>query len=359
MRNLTLLIVLMAAACGKKKDEQAPPVPAVEPTTDKVAPAEAPVAAAHDAAPVVPPVVDEAPEAPGAAAEQCTRILAKAWKAIQPGLAKLGVTDVATLEKELTETGYASRSFLEKCPAAPRAYRACIEAGENPLHFIGPCRDGLPEPKPDELPIPQIGAKPPLLAPVALPSGEAARIKASLVGTWESAGPFGVETWTIDKAGKVSVERVRDGKVQDRSSLDAFSLSFENVGQATVHYAGNDQTRSFFLAEDGKTLYTSGNLMWSVYPLGDGKTFVAKSGFDWVLVDGGVCEVVTFYGSVVPATCAFAERDGAKLFDVTYQIPGKVRWGTTDPEPTAYSFVVVGSNLLASELVKQEAFARK
>ena len=356
MRTLTTLVLVLSTVACKKKEA---PAPAVEtaPSTTTGTPPVTPLTPP----PVTPPVtaaVVETPEAPGDAAAQCKRILGKAWTAIGPGLAKLQIAADASLEKELTETSYDSRSFLEACPAAPRAYRTCIEAAENPLHFIGPCRDRMAEPKPTELAIPKVPGTSPLLPPVALASGEASKLKAKLVGTWQNTGPFGVETWTIDKSGKVVVTKMRDGKAETPSH-PTFDLTFEHQGQLTVHFPGsNTQGRSLFVAEDGKTLYTSGNLMWSVYPMGDGKTFVVKSGFDWVFASGGACEVVTFYGSVVPATCAFADRDGGKFFDVSYQIPGKVRWGTTEPEPTTYALPVFDTSLVAPELIKNEAFTR-
>jgi len=364
MRNLTTIIVLGlgtgAAACGKK--------PPVEPTpaTSKPEPVAADAAAAP--ADTAPAAVDTAPaaaaevvaEAPGAAAEQCGRIIAKSWKAIQPGLTKLLGADPATLEEKFTKSDSYTTDFLEKCPAAPRSYRDCIEAGDNPLEYIYPCDANAPDPRPGALPTPRLPGQPVHLKPVALPAGAGADIGKRLVGTWESIDSIGSETWTIDAAGKVAVVRTRNGKPEEKRSTDDFSLTFENVGMATVAYEGsNKQTRSFYLTEDGKTFYSSGNLMWSVYPAADRANFVAKSGFDWVFKNGDACEVVTYLGSLVPAKCAFNDRDGGTFFDVEYQIPGKVRWHTTDPDPTKLAMPLFGTNLLAPELVKQEAFTKK
>ncbi len=359
MIKRTVLVVglLSSIGCGKVGEPvpevaapEAPAEVAAEPKVEDVAPA-SPEVKAEEVAPVA--------EEPGAAAAQCKRILEKSWKAVQPALAKLQVTVAAEAEAEFVTTGYDAKGFNEKCPAAPKGYRDCIEAADNPLHFIRSCHRQLAEPKPDELPIPKPPMKSALLDAVALPADAGAKILASIVGTWESADNWGTETWVIAKDGKVEVSRVRDGKPQEKSTLDSFSVSFAKVGEMVVHFGSNDQRRSFFLAEDGKTLYTSGNLMWSVYPLRDGKTFVAMSGFDWVLAKDGACEVVTYLGSVVPATCTFAERDGGKFFDLTYQVPGTMRWGTTEPEPTQVAFPVFGTNLLAPELVKNEAYTRK
>ena len=362
MKRAAIVVGLLSSmGCGKQAAEAtpevAPPVPvevqAEPPKAEDAAPAPAEVKAAEEVA------AEVAAEAPGAAAAQCTRILEKSWKAIQPALTKLQVLVAADAEAEFMTSGYDAKAFNEKCPSAPKGYRDCIEAGDNPLHFIRACHRQLAEPKPDELPIPKAPIKSALLDAATLPAEAGAKILASIVGTWESTDNWGTETWVIAKDGKVEITRTRDGKPQEKSSLDSFSVSFAKVGEMVVHYSGNDQRRSFFLAEDGKTLYTSGNLMWAVYPLRDSKTFVAMNDFDWVIATDGACEVVTYLGSVLPATCAFAERDGAKFFDLTYQVPGAMRWGTTEPEPTQTSFPVFGTNLLAPNLVKNEAYSRK
>lgn len=359
-RTVMVVGLLSSVGCGKKAVDPAPEVATAE------APAEvAPEPKVEDVAAAAPEVKAEevtpevAAEEPGAAAAQCKRILEKSWKAVQPGLAKLQVTVAAEAEAEFVTSSYDAKDFAEKCPSAPKGYRDCIEAADNPLHFIRACHRQLAEPKPDELPIPRPPLKSALLDAAAVSAEASGKTVASIVGTWESSDNWGTETWVIGKDGKVEVTRMRDGKLEEKSSLDSFSVSFEKVGEMVVHYGSNDQRRSFYLAEDGKTLYTSGNLMWAVYPLRDSKTFVAMNESDWIVSSDGACEVVTYLGSVVPATCAFAERDGGKVFDVTYQVPGQARWGTTEPEPTAVSFPVHGANLLAPALVTNEAYKRK
>lgn len=389
MRIFMFALALAPLAACSKKPVAPEPLAAVV-TDSAAAPADAAASAdaapsAPDAAPSVPdaapPAPDAAPPAPDAAAPdaaapdatagdataapskdaiaQCEGILKKAWTAIQPALKKLEVPDPASLEQELTQTSWDSKAFLEKCPLAPKSYRDCIAKADNPLELIRTCQWWQPEPKPEELPIPRPPGKSPLLpsAPITKAAGD--KLLAQVVGTWEGVPGYATETWTIAKDGKVEITRMRDGKPEDKTALDSFSIGFVNADQMVVHYGGNDQTRSFFLAPDGKTFYSSGNLMWSVYPTGDGKTFVARQGFDWLFVTDGKCEVVTAQGSVVPATCAFADRDGGRFFDLDYQVPGQVKWGTTEPEPTHVAYTVFGDRLLAPDLVRQQAFKRK
>jgi len=367
MKSAAVVVALLSSVgCGKKLPEATPVIAPQGPAEVQAEPPRAQEAEVQAEPPQTPDAqiaaevaAEVVAEEPGAAAGQCTRILEKSWQAIQPAFVKLQVQVTDDAKADLLTSGYDTRRFNEKCPSAPKVYRDCIEAGDNPLHFIRACHGQLAEPRPEELAIPTPPLESALLDAPALPAETGAKMLASIVGTWELANHWGTETWVIAADGKVEVTRVRDGKQQDKSSLDSFSVSFAKVGEMVVHYGSNDQRRSFFLAEDGKTLYTSGNLMWAVYPLRDGKTFVAKDGFDWVLATDGACEVVTYLGSVVPATCAFAERDGVKLFDLSYQVPGAMRWGTTELEPTQSSFPVFGSNLLAPNLAKDQAYKRK
>ncbi len=107
------------------------------------------------------------------------------------------------------------------------------------------------------------------------------------------------------------------------------------------------------------TFYSSGNLMYAAYDMKDGKTFVAKNGFDWVLSNNGACEVVTSAGHVVPATCETKAADGGNTLNVEYQVPGKVRFKSDTPEPTKESYLIEGNHLLPSGLVRSGRYDKQ
>jgi hypothetical protein len=357
------MAVLTSVGCAKKAPEIPPEASLRKPTEVQAEPAATPDAAVQaEVAPAAPDAAvqaEVAPEEPGAATAQCKRILEKSWQAIQPAFTKLKVEVTDDLRERFLTSSYETERFNEACPNTPKVYRDCIEANDNPLHFIANCQERMAEPRPDVLPIPIPALESPLFASAELSAEAGTQLLARIVGTWELTDGGGTETWVIAADGKVEVTRVRDGKQQERRSMDSFKISFAKSGEVVADYGANVQTLTFLLAEDGKTLYMSGNTQLGVYPFRDGKTFVVRDQFARILVNDGACEVVSAFGSVVPATCGFSDRDGARFFDISYQVPGAFRFGTTEPELTQTSFPVVGSNLVAPNLLKWGAYTRK
>ena len=348
--------------CGKKTTESAPATTAAPATVETPAADAAATAEPADTAQAAAEPADTtaaAPETEEDKVAQCTRILQKSWKAMAPAYAKVGVEATADLEKQYFEAGYETRKFLETCPTVSKGYRDCMEAAVHPVENADPCRQsaGKGEPQLGRPPIPgpQIdGRTPPsalthLLTRPPLDAAAGAAFAAKLPGTWVNEGRFGTTTWTIAAGGHVTEVVTRDGKAGEPKTFDIVPATDTTL---TIRYPHNDQTRGFHWLSDTELL-CEGNLMWTPSYMGDGTRFTALMDFDAVFVDGAACEVVTQYGSLLPATCAFADRDGKRYFDVSYQVPGKVRWGTTEPEPTKGSFLVSGEYLVPMKLLDQ------
>ena len=356
-RYLSVCVLIAAlGACGKSSDDKAsgPPAkgqePAAPPSSDAKAAAVAvkPVDAA--AAPTAPETVEDK-------VAQCARALEKSWKAMAPGYAKAGVAVTPELEKEYRETGYESRSFLETCPTISKPYRDCMEAAAHPIENADPCHESVGEGEPQlgrpHAPAPDVDGRPPtslvgsLFVRPALDAAAKKAIVSKLAGKWVSKNVFATTTWTIAGGGKVTEVETRDGKAGEPKTFGIEPLTDTTVN---IVYTSNGQTRGFHRLSDTEFV-CQGNLMWTPSFIGDGTRFTALHDFDAIFYDNGACEVVTGYGSLLPATCVFAERDGKRYFDVSYQVPGKVKWRTTDPDPTVGTFLVSGEYLLPAKLL--------
>ncbi|TNF37970.1 MAG: hypothetical protein EP329_01675 [Deltaproteobacteria bacterium] len=355
-----LVCGLVLVACGKQTSDPAAASTAAPATVEAPTADAAVVAEPADTAQAAAEPADTAPAPPETEEDkvaQCGRILQKSWQAMAPAYAKVGVEVTADLEKQYLETGYETRKFLEKCPTVSKAYRDCMEAAAHPIENADPCRQRVAESEPQLgrpfIPGPAIdGRTPPsalthLFARPPLDAAASAAFTAKLPGTWVNEGPFGTTTWTIAAGGHVTEVVTRDGKAGEPKTFDIVPATDTTL---TIRYASNDQTRAFHWLSD-TALLCEGNLMWTPSYIGDGTRFTALMDFDAVFVDGAACEVVTRYGSLLPATCGFADRDGARYFDVSYQVPGKVRWRTTEPEPTKGSFLVSGEYLVPQKLL--------
>jgi len=352
-----IILGIGLVGCGKKEPAPAPatteaPAATAAATTAPAEPADTAEAAAEPD--TVQAAVEETEEDKVA---QCQRILEKGWKALAPAYAKIGVEVTDELKTEYTESGYQTRQFLEKCPTVSKAYRDCMEAADNPIENADPCRQSVSKGEPQlgrpPIPGPKVDGRTPgsalshLFKRPQLGADAKSAFLAKLPGTWVNEGPFGKTTWTITPGGHVTEVVSRDGKDREPKTFDIVP---ETDTTLTIRYEHNDQTRAFHWVSDTELL-VEGNLMWTPSFMGDGTRFVALLDFDAVFVDGDSCEVVTHYGSLLPATCAFAERDGKRYFDVSYQVPGKVRWGTTEPEPTTHSLLVSGEILVPQKLL--------
>jgi predicted small lipoprotein YifL len=365
MRTLlstTVLIVTLAAlvACGKSSDksDESGKSDESDKSDESSAPTPSPTTDAKAAAAATKPV-DAAPAAPETAedkAAQCARIIDKSWKAMAPGYAKAGVTVTPELEKKYRE-GYDTRSFLEKCPTVSRSYRECIEAAANPIENADPCNasagEGEPQLSRPMSPAPDAPGQPPrslvssLFVRPELGAAAKKNIVSKLTGSWSYTSHFGTTSWKIAAGGKVTEVETRDGKAGEPKT---FRIEPATDTTVTIVYPNNGQTRGFHRLSDTEFL-CQGNMMWMPSFVGDGTTFTALKDFDAVFYDNGACEVLTGYGSLLPGTCAFAEREGKRYFDVSYQVPGKVKWRTTDPEPTKGTFLVSGEYLVPEKLL--------
>ncbi|MFO0748520.1 MAG: hypothetical protein U1F43_23070 [Myxococcota bacterium] len=360
MKVVLALLVLSstaATACDKKG-----PAPAPASTADVAAPAPAP---ADVAAPAAADVAAAAPDvaAPhedeAAKTAQCARILAKSWRALAPGLAKAGITATPELEKEYLETGYETRRFLEGCPTVSKAYRDCMEAAALPIENADPCHQSVGADEPQlgrpPMPAPSLPGKAPRSAVASLfdrppLSADAAQaITARLVGTWtRQERPGSTTTWTISAGGDVVEAVTRDGQAQPTRT---FVIRPTTDTTVSIVYPSNEQTRGFRMLSDS-SFVCEGNLMWTPSYMGDGKTFVVRKDFDAIFYDNGTCQALTNYGNLLPATCTFSDVEGKRYFEVAYQVPGVVRWGTTEPQPTQGSFLVSGEYLVPTALLE-------
>lgn len=351
-------VIVALAACGKSdKDKSDESDKSKDPASESSKP-ETPAATDAAAAKAETTPMDAAPAAPQTDEEkaaQCAAILDKSWKQAAPGYAKAGVEVTPELEKQYRES-YDTRKFLEKCPTVTRAYRDCMEAAANPIENADPCNaklEGQPQLGRPMMPAPRVEGESSttlvssLFKRPAIDAGAKRSIVSRLTGTWVSKTPFGVETWTIAAGGKVTEVRERNGNAEEPKK---FRIEPATDTTVNIVYDSNDQTRGFHMLSD-KEFLCQGNLMWMPSYIGDGTKFTALKDFDAVFYDNGACEVLTAYGSLLPATCAFAEREGKRYFDVTYQVPGKVKWRTTDPEPTKGAFLVSGEYLIPEKLL--------
>ena len=358
MKTPTMIALLASSAtlvaCGKKEEKSQEAPIATEPAASEATPAATKVATTTESEPAKteePPAtpVDLPPETPEHITAQCAAMLEKNWEAIQPALVKLQIPDPASLKAKYTETGYETRKFLETCPLISQADRKCLTDAADPISASLLCDIDSAKAGGKQFRSPPIPGKSPLLA--TAPIGKASLKK--IAGTWLNKTGTESKTWTISKKGQTKqVVTKSDGTVAPPTKLDEFTLSFTKALEGTRQYPGsNAQTISFFMDSD-TTFYSSGNLNYAAYDMKDGKSYVAKMDSDWLFVDGDKCEVVSFQGHVVPATCTSREAEGDSYMDVEYQIPGKGKRRSGELTPDKASFLIVGNHLLPSGLVR-------
>lgn len=347
VHTLWIACFAMLVACGKETapmeasqiTKEAPPATSEEPTTEE------------------PAATPEPAEDPEAVAGQCERILAAGWKAAKVALDRLGVSDVASLE-----AGYVREMEADElrsvCKNLDKKRRDCLEQADNAIAALIPCGVNPTPEGSDLMRFPKLPTKGALVAPQPLPAEQAAAILKRLPGVWVNED-MGREVLTIDAEGNVSTERFRGEEKQEPRSTDNYTITFSSRGMADLKYSSNSQSVAFAMPSDSDDVfYLQGNLMWRPWPLDDEERFVVIADFDVVLVERGACTVVTHYGLVLPGDCSFSERDGARWFDVRYQIPGKKGWRSEELEPEAATFLLRDGMLLPADLLKRSRYER-
>lgn len=353
--TIAIASTALVSACDKKSDSDKETAPKAEPTTPSEAKAVttvAPIAKEKADVEEVPkeeePPAALPPETPKQIKAQCAALLQASWKAIQPAMATLEIPDIDSLEKGYTESGMKARTYLEICETLPQIDRKCLTESKNPVAAPPLCGIDSKKTGGKTFRSPAMPGKSPLRPKLAIAKASVAR----LTGTWLNKSGNGEKTWTIKKGKTKQVQKKSDGSVKPATSLDEFTISFDKEKGAQRAYPGsNSQTLSLFMPND-KTFYANGNLNFGAYDFKDGQTFIARIDSNWLLSKAGKCEVVTWQGQVVPATCAQKEKEGAKYLDVSFQDPSKLHWKTKAQETTSVSFLIEENHLLAEGLVR-------
>ncbi len=293
------------------------------------------------------------PETPEQITEQCKGLLQKNWIAIQPALAKLTIEVTEGLKASYTESGYNSKRFLEACQLVSQTDRHCLTNANDPVAAERLCNIDSKKAGGKQFQAPRLPGK----TEIGKTSGVGIATLSKLKGTWKNSD--GLTTWKIASKGKTTVEkRKRDGTLKPKDSHSEVTISIDKEGAKRTYPKSNSQTLVLFMAEP-RTFYASGNLNYGAYDMMDGKTYAARVESDWILFENGACEAVTFQGHVVPATCTEAEKDGKKYLDVQYQVPGKVAWNSTKPEPTKERFLIANNHLLSSKLQRLGTYVKQ
>jgi hypothetical protein len=293
------------------------------------------------------------PETPEQVKAQCEGFLKAAWKTLGPAFAKLQIPNPDSFESTYL-TNYDAKKFVKVCTLISQEDRACMVASKDPIASVHHCGIDSTKSGGKTLSWPSVPGESPLFKPTDRPKGEGAAILKKLAGSWINKGSYRTEIWTIDGAGKTSVVRLKkDGTPDKPRSTDQFTLSFSKVLQGKRTYPkSNSQDLSFIMNDsDVPSFYASGNMLYGVYDLKDGKNFVFRDGFHWGVVQDGVCAIVTKAGQVLSAQCERGNGIDSDL-SVTYQIPGKKRRRTGVLEPTKTTYKVVQNHALSPQLVR-------
>jgi len=345
--TIAVLMMVMVASCGKAKDKDKDegkggatptPAPSVQPNSGGTA-----ATPSKPAEPAQPPAEKANP-----AAEQCQRILAKSWQAVQPTMQMVGA-DPAAVEKYYTS----DQNYVERCAKLTDDQRACMEKSDNPIMGMHECKVNEGKEMNERVWSPTI--RPSTRAP-ELPAGEGDKLLASVVGTWVSDWKsYGQKTtWVIGKDGKLEQTTVRNGETKK----DDYSISFERVGQISVRTTPTSTQQYNFYRADPRTFYSSNNLSYGIYPIEKEDHFVIEDSGGWLVVDAGKCTAVSERGDTADATCKWDKYEGKRAFLVEYQVPGMTR---PDGQPMVDkdTYVKVGDALLDYRLVDIGKFTKK
>jgi hypothetical protein len=308
--------VIVLAACGGKKEpeKQDSPAPAPAPKTTPTAPNAGPAKAPS----MAPPKDKPAASVDGPNAKRCKELLARTWKAAQPGFAKLEVAIDPALEKAYTE----NENYLKACNALAADKLDCLEKAENPIAGIDTCK--VNEGAAQSLSLHSVERKIGVLARKPLDKAEADKQLAALEGTWENEWVALKEktTWVIGKDGAVTkAEVLKDGKPKEKASVPD-KLMIEEEGRLKAHWKGSSTTQTLSFFKNGNEFYASTNSLYDAYLVPDQKKFVVRYDWTYITFDGGKCEAINMNGLTTEATCSFATDKGNKVFKAEWQFPG-------------------------------------
>ncbi len=335
----TCVVVMLGLGCGK--GEKAPDKEAPKPS----APTKPEVGSTTPTASKVETVKPVA-ESPNA--KRCKDLLAKSWKAAQPGFAKLQVAVDGDLEKVYT----GNESYVQACGKLAADKLECLEKAENPITGLDTCKvnEGAAESLALVSVQDRIGVD--LRKPLSKEEGD--KVLASIEGTWVNEWPALKEqtTWTIGKAGAVTAAEVlKEGKPKDKASIPD-QLAVDQEARIKAHWKDSNSTQTLSFFKNGNELYASANSLYDAYQVPDQKKFVVR--FDWTYIafEDGKCEAIDPNAVIVPATCSFATDKGNKVFRAEWQFP-------TDKSPRKSEHVVIGNYFVHKSMYEIARFKRK
>jgi hypothetical protein len=149
-----------------------------------------------------------------------------------------------------------------------------------------------------------------------------------------------------------SAEVTRGGKVDERANVPE-KISFATTRRMDVLWKGSTTTQNLsFFKESDDVFYASTNKLYDAYPIANEKDFVVRHGWEYIVVDGDNCQVITAQGLSLPAKCAFDHENGRRVFTAEFTRPGASRPATT-------KHVIIGEHFLHSAMMDSARFVRQ
>lgn len=256
------------------------------------------------------------PDKSAEALAECKKLYADHYAKFVPMLAKLGIE--ATADEVVTAYGADKPDALKNCVELTPEQRACAMKQPNPLFSRRECKFD----KSLTLYVPSEWSKKIDGEAKPLEEKEAKALQAWLAGKWVHENPQWKrkEELVIDKAGKSTGERFKDG--QPDGKKEEYEFSFQNELQIHRKWGTTTQTFTFFKIGP-KAFAMSSNMIYNVVPLEDKKAFTLKTGSSEVaLVKDGQCEVIDLSSAgAYPATCTWGkdEKEKRETFKVSYK----------------------------------------
>jgi len=262
------------------------------------------------------PGEDKDAKASEEALAQCKKMYADHYAKFVPVLAKLGIE--ATAEEIVSAYQADKPDRLQRCMDLTPEQRDCAMKQPNPLLSRKECKHD----KHLTMYVPSEWMKKIDGEVEPLEEKEAKALQAWLAGTWVNEDPRFKrrEVLTIDKAGKATGERFKDGQPDDKK--EEYEFSFKHP--LRIHRLWGTTTQTFTFFKFGpKALVMSSNLIYNVMPLENKKTFTIKVGTHEVaLVKDGECEVIDLSSAAAyPGTCTWGkdEKEKKETFEVSYK----------------------------------------
>lgn len=300
---------------------------------------------AQDDAAVAPaPPAPKKPEIDPAVVDQCTKILAASWKAIEPALEKLEVVKTSQVEKAYLGT----KAFMDRCVQLPKDARDCLTGSTNPVEGIRTCKVNENAKGNQRLYPPSLRQHIGLLTPAELTTTASARILIGLDGRWKNRwDDEKIESeWFFSESGDLEITTTVDGGAPRKA---AYTIHFDEERRMKATAAGSAR-RFVLVMVDKKTFFASRSLLYDAFLMDDKKELAVRNGNDYILYEDGSCEVVTSEGLMAEAECEHGRERYKKKFTATYELPGGVKREVT--------YWLYGKYLVHEKLVECCTFKR-